>query len=128
MSVCYYFPSLLEFIEKGSCGLFFKIIINFHQENPSIELNILDFYLEQVIFHYHISPVSLSCLKRRMTKVWYFWNVCCNTRETECSTGIPVLWSTLWNLKSIQTKYDKIWYFFSNKIIVEKLFFVINAF
>lgn len=64
MTISLYFPSLIELIEKKGCMLFFKVIIiviiNFGQENESIELNDLDVYLEKIIFHYQ--TIFLLCL------------------------------------------------------------------
>lgn len=68
-----YFPRLIKLIEKKVCMLFFKVIviviINFGQENESIELNNLEVYLEKIIFHYQtIFPLSLYCAWRRENK------------------------------------------------------------
>lgn len=53
--------------------LFFKVIIiaiiNFCQENESIELYNLDVYLEKIIFHYQtIFLLRLCCAWRRQSK------------------------------------------------------------
>lgn len=65
MRIPLYFPSLIELIEKKGCVLFFKVIIiviNFGQENESIELNKLDVYLEKIIFHYQTIFFSMCLL------------------------------------------------------------------
>lgn len=75
-----YFPNLIELIEKKSCTSFFKVIIiviiNFGQENKSIELNNLDVYLQKIIFHYQtIFPLSTVGEERiRRIKILYCGN------------------------------------------------------